>query len=68
MSGEYAEGYWEWRREAMEPDRLVDEYGLCTVCGGHGSVLVPGVRRMEPCTVCDGRDRVTPMLEMRAEQ
>lgn len=55
-----------------------DEYGLCRACGGHGAVMdgnrvnvtkrgartVPNFVR---CRWCDGRDKVTPLIEARAE-
>ena len=49
-----------------------DEYGLCVVCGGHGGTMTEpaepdgkwGWRR---CEVCDGKDRVTPLIEAQAE-
>jgi len=67
-------------------EHATDEYGLCTLCGGHGamfrraesdeftereqrrvSVGGPWPLRSVPCTLCDGRDRVTPIMEARAE-
>lgn len=53
-----------------------DEYGLCAVCGGHGSVIQGDrvnqhgrtVPNFIPCPYCDQRDRVTPIMEQRAEE
>lgn len=52
--------------------------GLCSACGGHGSVMdgsrqVTGrwrertVPNMVRCGWCDGRDRVTPLVEAQAD-
>lgn len=58
-------------------DRDVDMDGLCVACGGHGVVLT-GARHVNekgrkvltfaPCRLCDGSDRVTPLLESAAEE
>lgn len=49
---------------------LVDEYGLCVGCGGHGMVMVRDESarwgyRIDSCGCCDGADRVTPPMEAR---
>ena len=67
-------------------EHATDEYGLCTLCGGHGATFRhaesdeftererrrvqrggPWPLRSVPCMFCDGRDRVTPIMEARAE-
>jgi len=51
------------------------EDGLCVACGGHGSVMAGDrvnqrgrmVPNFVPCEWCDGRDKVTPLIEPQAE-
>ena len=43
---------------------------LCEGCGGHGGVMVlraGGGYTWAGCDLCDGRDRVTPLIEAQAE-